>query len=161
MITAKKANGQSLIEFALLAPVLFFLVMGLFDIGRAVFYFAVLNTAAREGSRFAVVQPDCAYKSDPVRCSGGYVESYPLDCAYALSTPNLSVCNVIRERLFDIGELSNSTVTINHGLSAASSPVITIDIDFLFHPITPGLSLISDFHIHASSEMLKTQVALP
>ena len=58
MIPRKNMPGQSLIEFVLLLPLLFLLVMGLFDIGRAVFYYATLNTAVREGTRFAIVQSD-------------------------------------------------------------------------------------------------------
>ena len=67
--------GQSLVEFALIFPLFLLLIMGLFDIGRAIFYFSTLNTAVREGTRFAIVQPDCDYLSDPVNCTGGYLEA--------------------------------------------------------------------------------------
>jgi len=46
--------SQSLIEFALISPVLLLLLFGITDIGRAVFYYDTLSHAAREGARAAV-----------------------------------------------------------------------------------------------------------
>ena len=48
-------RGQSLIEFALILPVLLILLVGVFDIGRAVMLSETLNTAVREGTRYAIV----------------------------------------------------------------------------------------------------------
>lgn len=157
----KYMPGQSLIEFALLLPLLFLLVMGLFDIGRAVFYYATLNTAVREGTRFAIVQSDCDYKSNPASCSGSYLETYPLDCQNAKSTANIKICNEIRDKYFNIGELSGSTITINHLLSSADKPLINIRIEFLYKPITPGLSLMNNLTMQVNSQMMMTPVALP
>ncbi len=47
-------ESQSLIEFALISPVLLLLLFGIIDIGRAVFYYDTLGHAAREGARAAV-----------------------------------------------------------------------------------------------------------
>jgi len=161
MKRSSRFSGQSMIEFALLIPILFFLIMGLFDIGRAVFYYAVLNHAAREGSRYAVVQSYCHYRADPGECEGGYLDAYPLNCENAASAANVSICSQIEDMLFSINELSTSTITINHGTSSSDDPVIKVDIDFLFHPITPGLSLIADMTLHANSQMMMTPVAIP
>jgi len=161
MKRTRKQLGQSLIEFALLIPLMFLLVMGLFDIGRAIFYYAVMNNAAREGTRFAVVQPDCDYRANPGDCDGGYIDAYPLNCSSAGSAANVRVCSQIEDMLFHINELSTSSITINHGLSATNDPVISVDIDFLFEPLTPGISLMTDIIIHANSQMLKTPIALP
>ncbi len=48
-------KGQTLIEFALIIPLLILIVMFIFDIGRAVYYFSVLYNAVREGARVASV----------------------------------------------------------------------------------------------------------
>ena len=135
--------------------------MGLFDIGRAIFYYAVMNSAAREGTRLAVVQPDCNYKSNPGACSGGYLESYPLNCDHAASTANISVCSKIEFMLFDINELSSSAITINHGTAGSDDPFVSVEIAFLFEPITPGVSLIGNLTMHANSQMFKSPIALP
>lgn len=157
----KNMSGQSLIEFTLLLPLLFLMVMGLFDIGRAVFYYATLNTAVREGTRFAIVQSDCDYKSNPGDCSGSYLDSYPLDCQNATSTANINICNEIRDKYFNIGELSSSTITIDHLTSSADKRLIDIRIDFLYEPITPGLSLMTNLNMQVNSQMMMTPYALP
>jgi Flp pilus assembly protein TadG len=48
-------GGQSLVEFALMLPVLLLLLVGIFDIGRAVFLSGTINEAVREGTRYAIV----------------------------------------------------------------------------------------------------------
>jgi hypothetical protein len=161
----KKRNnrsGQSLLEFALFLPLLMLLVMGLFDIGRAVVYYAILNTAVREGTRYAIVLPDCDYMSDPGSCSGGYLESYPLDCESASSTANVSICDEITNKLFNITDLlNNSTITITHKTINVDDMVIEIEIEYTYEPITPGAGLIGDFTMQVNSEMLKTPIAVP
>lgn len=156
----KKYSGQSLIEFALILPMLVFLLMGLFDIGRAILFYSVLNTAVREGSRFAIVQSFCDYKSDPATCSGGYLDTYPLDCASAQSLANINICNAVTDKFFNITDLSNSTIIIDHTLSITNDPMVDIDITYLFEPITPGLSLIGDMTIHVNSQMLLAPIAI-
>ena len=50
-----KPSGQSLIEFALVLPLLLLLVMGIFDLGRGIYYYSAIHNAAREGARFGAV----------------------------------------------------------------------------------------------------------
>lgn len=51
----RSEGGQSLIEFALVLPLILLIVTGLFDVGRAVFQENTLAYAAREGTRYAIV----------------------------------------------------------------------------------------------------------
>lgn len=48
--------GQSLVEFAILIPVLLGVVIGIFEFGRAWNVDQVLTNAAREGGRLAVIE---------------------------------------------------------------------------------------------------------
>jgi hypothetical protein len=48
-------RGQSLVEFALVAPLLFLLLGGIFTFGIGVFYQQQLNNAAREAARYASI----------------------------------------------------------------------------------------------------------
>jgi Flp pilus assembly protein TadG len=48
--------GQSLVEFAILLPILLAVVIGIFEFGRAWNVDQVLTSAAREGVRLAVVE---------------------------------------------------------------------------------------------------------
>jgi Flp pilus assembly protein TadG len=45
-------RGQSLIEFALVVPIFFLLIMGIVDLGHALHDYVVLENAAREGARY-------------------------------------------------------------------------------------------------------------
>lgn len=53
--SSKSAHGQSLVEFALIVPIFILVLVGLFDMGRAVFAYSTLNNAAREAGRHAIV----------------------------------------------------------------------------------------------------------
>jgi len=50
-------NGQSLVEFALLLPILMLFLMVILDLGRAVYYYSAIFNAAREGARYGTVHP--------------------------------------------------------------------------------------------------------
>jgi Flp pilus assembly protein TadG len=52
---SKKASGQSLAEFAITLPLLFLLVMGIFDFGRGIYYYSTIQNAAHEAARYGAV----------------------------------------------------------------------------------------------------------
>jgi len=51
----KQDRGQSLVEFALVAPVLLVILLGVVDLGRAIYYYNTLSNLAREGARAGIV----------------------------------------------------------------------------------------------------------
>lgn len=51
-------RGQSLVETALILPLFFLLVIGLFDAGRAVYAYNTVANAARTAARVAIVDQD-------------------------------------------------------------------------------------------------------
>ncbi|MGB2804041.1 MAG: TadE/TadG family type IV pilus assembly protein, partial [Candidatus Zixiibacteriota bacterium] len=51
----RNRDGQSIIEFAVLLPILLMVIFGITEFGRAILVKNVLHTAAREGARLAVV----------------------------------------------------------------------------------------------------------
>src|SRR5581483_11967192 len=69
MITPTRPNrqetGQSMVEFALTVIVLVTLLFGVFDFGRAVYYYNAISFAAREAARQAIY---CGGDSD-TNCS--------------------------------------------------------------------------------------------
>jgi Flp pilus assembly protein TadG len=58
--TGHRSNGQALVEFAFAIPVFLMLLMGIVDLGTAVFTYNSLTNAAREGVRLAIVNQDAA-----------------------------------------------------------------------------------------------------
>ena len=51
---ARGDEGQSLVEFALILPIVLRIITGLFDVARAVWQENTLAYAAREGTRYAI-----------------------------------------------------------------------------------------------------------
>ena len=49
------SRGQSLVEFALVAPFVILMIFALFDFGRAIYAYNAVSNAAREGARIAIV----------------------------------------------------------------------------------------------------------
>jgi len=59
--TARKIRyrecGDGLVEFALILPVLMLVLMGIVDLGRAVYAYSVVANSAREGVRYGICKP--------------------------------------------------------------------------------------------------------
>lgn len=53
-------RGQGLVETALVLPLVILMFMGLFDFGRAIFFYNSVSEAARNGSRVAIVNQTSA-----------------------------------------------------------------------------------------------------
>lgn len=56
----RRTRGQALVEFALIIPIFLLVVVGLFDMGRAVFAYNAVANAAREATRLAIVDQTVA-----------------------------------------------------------------------------------------------------
>jgi Flp pilus assembly protein TadG len=54
---ATRTRGQAIVEFALVLPVLFLIVAGMFDFGLGIYTELTLVNAAREGARIGVIDP--------------------------------------------------------------------------------------------------------
>jgi hypothetical protein len=50
-----REGGQALVEFAFVLPVFLLLLYGIIEFGRYVYTVQILNNAAREGARYAIV----------------------------------------------------------------------------------------------------------
>ena len=137
MRSTRAQKGQSMVEFALIFPLLIFLLTGLFDLGRAVFAYSTMNTAVREGTRWAIVQES--------------------------GTPVGDIEAKVRGYYFDLKDLSdNSVVTINY-VGTEEDPKIQIEIEYTFHPITPGVAQLlgsgGTILINAESSMYLAPIA--
>jgi Flp pilus assembly protein TadG len=126
-------SGQSMVEFAVLAPVFFMLLLGTIDLGRAVYIYNSISDAAREGARAAIpfdtplptnAQVVGAVQSklgggftlttDP--CSGQPVAA---NCPTAPTTPNTGF------------------IWYSSGIGTPGRGNVTVKISFLFQPWIP------------------------
>ena len=53
-----RTRGQSLVEFALILPILLILMLGILDFGRAIYAYNSVSNGARSGARVAIVNQD-------------------------------------------------------------------------------------------------------
>lgn len=83
-------SGQSLIEFALVLPLLLLIMTGLFDVARATWQENTLAYAAREGTRYAIVHGSGAVDSTIVY-PGNEQPVVDVVRAAAVGVPNVAV----------------------------------------------------------------------
>lgn len=75
----RRDDGQSLVEMAIVLPILLALLVGIFEMGRAWNVYQVITNAAREGARTAVIQTKS--ESDVRATIDGYLADAGLDSA--------------------------------------------------------------------------------
>ena len=82
--------GQSLVEFALILPVVLLIITGLFDVARATWQENTLAYAAREGTRYAIVHGSASLDGTVVYSTN---QQPVIDVvrAAAVGVPNVSV----------------------------------------------------------------------
>ena len=56
-VRGRRNVGQSLLEFAITIPFLLLLLVVIFDLGRATFYYSSITNSAREGARYGIINP--------------------------------------------------------------------------------------------------------
>lgn len=62
----KNEKGQSIVELAIILPVLLLLILGIFEFGRVMNAYLIINHAAREGARTGAVGNSDSYIIDKV-----------------------------------------------------------------------------------------------
>jgi Flp pilus assembly protein TadG len=72
-----KERGQSLVEFALVLPILLILLAGVLDVARMYYVYVVLTDAAAEGVSYAAANPP-ADPSDPEDANATEIEARTL-----------------------------------------------------------------------------------
>lgn len=106
-----------MVEFAVIAPVLFFLIFGIIDFGRAIFYSNEITNAARDGARMAILQTNTCNTtvSGPDTCTS--------------SGAGTTVCAAIEQDASLVGTWSCSeTGTIPHpGPGSANEGYVEVD----------------------------------
>lgn len=121
--TARSDQGQSLVEFALVLPVLLLVIFGVIDLARAVWQENTLAFAAREGSRYAIVHGSASTApvgpNDPAEPNITAVVQ-----RYAIGVPNITVTTAWPDGDND----RNSRVSVD-----ASAPFVPLPSQYLLN----------------------------
>lgn len=131
----RSERGTAVVEFALVAPLLFFLVFGIIEFGRALNYYNDLTQLAGQGARAAIVtrnpdgtavgtaNADCPANNQTIQCQIG--KTYPTDNELK---DGIAVC---------LGSMDPNTKVIS---APATKPTIgspiTVRTKFDFHFLT-------------------------
>jgi hypothetical protein len=143
MKNQRRYSGQSLVEFALIFPLLFFLVTGFLDLGRAVFYYSSLSNAVREATRYAIVNKS--------------------DINQAFNNPgNNSLQDKVLEYAFGLSgtsdPLTKSDIIVTPEKVNDLFTTVSIEATYSYKPITPGIiqlfGLNDGIDLTAQSKML-------
>lgn len=148
----RDARGQAVIEFALVVPVIVFLVVAFIEMGRAVYSYTTVANAARQGARVAAVnQLTTLAECDETRpienpsdahwtivgcaiAAGGGLGLRPEDVSIDYSAPP--------------GTTLSCSPTVHIGCIAA------VTVTYQYAPSTPIVSgVISSFTMSSTSEM--------
>jgi Flp pilus assembly protein TadG len=125
----RRGRGQALVEFSIAAPIFFLVLFGIIDIGRYVYYVQVLNNAAREGARFAIVNG-----TNSLTPTGP-----PEDPAGA------AVVGVVRTYAIGvIGRADASVLAITATWDPANNhrgSKVTVEVNYAFHSLIPIIPL--------------------
>jgi len=121
-------RAQSLVEFALVLPILLILVFGIIDFGMGIRSYISLTNATREGARFAAV--------------GNVAGAYPTDCDGATSTTVIGRVCVSIEGL-DLTQVQVVSVSYPDGEAPGNSVIVAADYTYQY--ITPLGDMIDFF----------------
>jgi hypothetical protein len=142
----ERARGQAMVEFAAVVPILFLLVLGTFEAGRFVFHYELLNNAAREGARYAIVNgarstcpsgpppPGETNQCDP---AGDNIKSAIRGAALDLvGTGDLIVFEPIWTSRGDLSKPAPGDTSNGHN---GRGEYVTVFVDFTYNPVIEDL----------------------
>ncbi len=122
-----RRRGQSLVEFALVLLPLLMLLVGIIDVGRAIYGFNTVANASREAARYAIVDQTAVEVVQTAVESGAALDLDATDVAF--TTCAIKFCQVSVTVSWDyvpvtplIGDLFNPTIS-----STTSMPVEVVN----------------------------------
>ena len=115
---ARSRRGQTLVEFALILPIFLLVLVGIFDMGRAVYAYNTISNASRQAVRLGIVDQNVTnLQAEAVKASVA-LGAVPADVDISFLTSDLSgPCDVPAE----IGCVVEITVHYQYN---AATPII-------------------------------------
>jgi Flp pilus assembly protein TadG len=134
----KREDGQATLEFLVSITTVMLLVFGLFELSMFAYTYSVLNEAAHEGVRYAIV-----HGTDSSACSGPNT-----GCSNA--SPYANVQDVVKTAASaSLHNMTAMTVTVNYPETNGAMPgsLVTVSITYTYIPYVnlPGLATTTTF----------------
>jgi Flp pilus assembly protein TadG len=128
----RRDRGQTLVEFALILPIFVLLLVGIFDLGRAVYATNTIQNAARQAVRVAIVDQNTSV-----------IESEAIQHAVALSIGAADVDVTFLDADYTAGDCS---------VTPAVGCIVEVEVRYDFNAATPLLgSIVGTINMSGSS----------
>lgn len=135
-----------MVELAVVMPILLVVVIGIIESGRLIFHYELLNHAAREGARYAIVHgsrstcpsgPPPPGETNPCDPSGNNIKSAVKDAALDLMTVGqLFVHEPVWTSRGSLGNPSPGASSSGHN---GRGEYVTVFVDFTYDPIVRSM----------------------
>lgn len=157
----RDGRGQTLVEFALVFPLIVLMLFGIFDLGRAVYAYNTIGNAARLGARIAAVN------QIPESLLGDCDESRPVENPLAAHW-SIKTCAAASAVSLGI-QVGDVTVAYSPPPSTALtcvSPlevgcVAIVTVTYIYRPMTPVISSMFSTISMASTSQVPIERVFP
>jgi Flp pilus assembly protein TadG len=113
----ERGRGQALVEFAIILPVFFLVVAGMFDFGLGIYSDLTLVNAAREGARLGVIDPgNTPAVEQRVREMAGNLDASKLKVTVACERPNGGTFTACTSPMWLPGDATKVTVDYKYSV---------------------------------------------
>jgi Flp pilus assembly protein TadG len=128
----ERSEGQTLLEFALVIPMVVLLLLAVFDMGRGVYGLSAVGNAARIGGRTAIVNQTATdiRQRAAEQATGLGIDSTAVACDAVTNVPSTSSGVCVQ---FKLPDLSATCPSLEVGC------VAVVTTKWTFNPITPLL----------------------
>jgi hypothetical protein len=114
---ATRQRGQSMVEFALTAMILFLMLFGILEVSRLVFTISDINNSAREGAYYAALHPETTVAGLTQSMRPKMIIVAPADVQIALDCPTCSGLSACLPPGCNTALYQPLTVTVGYTLS--------------------------------------------
>src|SRR3990170_893037 len=156
-------RGQAVTEFSLVAPLLFFIILSIVEFGRAAYAVQVLDNAAREGARYAIVHGFGA------QCVNGRGPSGPMADGFTppgcWDPTGANVAQVVRDYAVGVGQSADLAVTVRWCETVACpgaqgdgdngrGSTVRVSVAYTFRPVLASLIPLPSFGLQGDSNLV-------
>ena len=145
-----RGAGQAMVEFALVAPIFFILMFAIIEGARFAFYYEMLNSATRDGARYAIVHGSNAIDG----CDSGPPAPPAVS---SCDEPGDNVMQAVSNAAIGLADSGSITVSPPVWMSTPDQPnpgdtstgnnrrgnYVTVFVDYTYSPIIPLLPSIT------------------
>ncbi len=145
----KGSRGQSLAEFAIVAPIFFLALFGIVDFSRMVQSYVTMQHSAREGVRYAVTgRSDCSAATPSRLTCIDYTTRTQAKNLANVSTMSVSV----RSWAFQSGGYATTPTPNNAGIQCDD---VEVSVTYDYEPMIPMIgAIIGTIPLHASERLV-------